>query len=211
MPPQAVRALLSRIANDEAFRDWLAEAPEEALDGYALSEQEARLFREGGAAAAALLSWEARGVPRPKPSSTSSPAATPPAHTALPTADFILQITPTPQAGPDGQVHLAHLAGLHPGGADPSSLPGACFSIRLSPLATPQPDGSLQVQYTATIDPIEASLAGSGDVPDTAVPTAPWGHDLTSPAVLRAAEQVHAAAPEDRHGAILQLIEAMTP
>lgn len=211
MPPKAVRALLSRIANDEAFRDWLAEAPDEALAEFVLSEREARLFREGGTAAAALLSWEARGVPRPKPRSTSSPATAPPAHTALPTADFILQVTPTPQSNSDGQVHLAHLAGLHPGGADPKSLQGACFSIRLSPLATPQSDGSLQVQYTATIDPIEDSLGGSGDVPDTAVPTAPWGHDLTSPDVLQAAEQVHAAAPEERHDAILRLIEAMTP
>ena len=210
MPPNAVRALLSRIANDASFRDWLEQAPEEALAGYALSHNEARLFTEGGTAAAALLSWEARGENRPKPSTAARPAEPPPAHSALPPADFILQITPTPQAGPDGQVHLAHLAGLHPGGADPASLQGACFSIRLSPLATPQTDGSLQVHYTATIDPIEANAAGDS-APDTAVPTAPWGHDLSSAEVLQAAEAVHAAAPAERHAAILTLIEAMTP
>lgn len=204
MPPAAVQTLLSRIANDADFRDWLAASPDEALAGHDLTDDEARLFRDGGAAAAALLSYEARGAARPAPTPVAE-AVPATAGTPLEAVSFLLQVLPTPQDGA-----IAHLAGLHPPGTDPAALQGAVFALRLAPLALPQPDGSLQVRYTATVDPVEAAAAAAGGEADTAVPTNPWGHDTTSPTVRQAADAVHAAPPGAQRAAIEALIRAMT-
>ncbi len=189
MPPADISRLLSRIANDAAFAALLASDPDAALADYDLTAQEERLVRSGGADALALLTFEARGAQRP---ASKSPERAPSAPL---------------QPGPDGTPQIAHVAALH--SPDAADLSGVLFRLRVSPLALPQPDGTMQVSYTAALDPLAAEHDPAAR-PDTAVPTAPWGHDTDSPAVRAAAAAVLAADPADRHAAILDLIAAVT-
>jgi hypothetical protein len=205
MPPAAVHALLSRIANDDDFRDWLGRDAASALAAYDLSDDEARLFTQGGAAASALLAYEARGEARPTSQDAPDVPGTAPLLTGspLPLATLLLQVVPSPQVGPDGQNYIAHVAALHPPGADHKTLGGAWFSLDLAPLAVPRPDGSVQVHYAATIDPL-------GEEAEEVVEGSDWGHDTESVAVREAAQAVHDAEPGERHAAILALIEQVT-
>ncbi len=208
MPPADISRLLSRIANDAAFAALLASDPDAALADYDLTAQEERLVRSGGADALALLTFEARGAQRP---ASKSPERAPSAPLLpgqpLPPVELLLSLSPTLQPGPDGTPQIAHVAALH--SPDAADLSGVLFRLRVSPLALPQPDGTMQVSYTAALDPLAAEHDPAAR-PDTAVPTAPWGHDTDSPAVRAAAAAVLAADPADRHAAILDLIAAVT-
>lgn len=207
MPPADVSRLLSRIANDEAFRSSLASDPDAALADYNLTPEEDRLFRTGGVEALSLLTWEARGAARPPSKGTAPPTAPLLAGRPLPHVELLLSLSPTLQPGPDGTPEIAHVAALH--SPDEVGLSGVLFRLRVAPLALPQPDGTTQVSYTAALDPLSADN-DPAQQPDTSVPTAPWDHDTASPEVHAAAAAVHEAAPADRADAILALIAAVT-
>jgi len=209
MPHNDVHRVLSRAANDPAFRDQIARAPEEALADYALTTEQRQQFADGGEAAMALLSWWSRGDAPPASkvdTQPERPEALSDGAVPMEPLLFTLQLQPTTQPGPDGQAYIAHAAALHAG--DVAGLPGASFTLRLAPLATPQPGGSMHIHYTATVDP---KVAASADLSaDTAVPTNPWGHATDSPAAQQAAQAVHQASPADRRAAIMDLIAAVT-
>ena len=207
MPPADVSRLLSRIANDEAFRDLLAADPDAALSDYDLTDEEDRSIRAGGTDALSLLTWEARGAQRPPSKAAGAPAAPLLAGQPMPHVELLLSLSPALQTAADGSQHVAHVAALH--SPDAPDLSGVLFRLRVAPLALPQPDGTLQVSYTATLDPLSADHDPTQQ-PDTAVPTAPWGHDTESADVLEAAAAVLAADPEDRTAAILALIAKVT-
>ena len=207
MPPADVSRLLSRLANDAAFRDLLASDPDTALSGYTLTDEEAHRIRAGGTDALRLLTWEARGVQRPPYRATVEPAAPLLSGQPMPHVELLLSLSPTLQTAEDGTKQVAHVAALHsPDAAAPS---GVLFRLRVAPLALPQTDGTLQVSYTAALDPL-AAVNDPTQQSDTAVPTAPWGHDTESDVVLAAADAVRSADPAERHAAILDLIAAVT-
>lgn len=209
MPPADVSRLLSRIANDAAFAQQLAADPDAVLSEYHLSAEEERRFREGGAGALALLTFQARGQTPPPSREIPVPQAPLLTGRPLPHVAFLLELTPTVQPGADGAPEIAHLAALHTPDTPRASLAGVVFQLRIAPLATPQPDGSMQVGYTAAIEPLNAAV-DPAQRPDTAVPTRPWDHNTDSPAAEQAAAAVHDAAPEDRLQAILALIDVVT-
>jgi hypothetical protein len=207
VPPADVSRLLSRLANDAALRDLLASDPDTALSGYTLTDEEARRIRAGGTDALSLLTWEARGAQRPPSRSTEAPAAPLLAGQPMPHVELLLSLSPTLQTAEDGTQQLAHVAALH--SPDAPDLSGVLFRLRVAPLALPQPDGTLQVSYTAVLDPLAAAHDPTQQ-PDTAVPTAPWGHDTESAGVLAAAAAVRSADPAERYAALLDLIAAVT-
>jgi len=209
VPPADVSRLLSRIANDADFAALLTADPDTALAEYHLTAAEERRFREGGSEALALLTFQAQGQEPPPARAPTSPQPPMLSGQPLPQVAFLLEVTPTVQPGPDGAPQIAHTASLHTPDTPRSSLAGVVFQLRIAPLATPQPDGSMQVGYTAAIEPLSVALDPEQH-PDTAVPTRPWDHDTDSPSAQQAAAAVHAAAPEDRLQAILDLVAAVT-
>lgn len=199
MPPSAVHALLSRIANDEPFRQWLQTDPEAALRGWDLTPEEQQLAREGGEKAMALLSWEATGRPRPAPSSqnpqqtgTDQDGTTP-----MPSLSFLVNVCPTPHIDDNGQPCIAHVASLLPHQPDTQQPDGACFVLSVNPLAQHTPDGQVHVHYTASIDPVTPSPMGK--------PTTGAANTSRQGAI----DGVHSADEEHRFAAIMNLIREL--
>jgi len=225
METEAGRVLV-RYLLDEGFRAHMDAAPEAALAEYDLTEEERAALIARDDRVLDLIGAEVRASPRepgvaPPPEPHDEAAAVAPEDITLPEVALYLRLVPRTSRDEAGQLRVQYLTRIYPSPPDPAvplpggpgiperddpalKLPEATFRLRLAPQVYRRGE-DLEVHYRGAIHAVgpEAPPATRSTV------ASPWGHDTGSAAVRAAAEAVHAAEPEDRYAAILDLITAM--
>jgi len=172
-----------------------------------------------------MIGAEVRAAPRdpevaPPPEPPGEVKTVTPAEIGLPEVALYLRVVPRTSRDEAGQLRVQYLTRMYPVPPDPNEplpgppgvpeeddpelrLPGTTFHLRLVPQVYYRGE-TLDVHYRGSIHAMTQEAP-----PTRSTVTSPWGHDTGSVPVRAAAEAVHAAAPEDRYAAILDLITAM--
>jgi len=219
---------------DDDFRELTLVDPYRAMADYDLSEDEKQVLRSrddrlldllGGSIATDKAHQESPTSSKPASAQTSS-------RPTLPPVELLLRLTPHTTQSTDGVPQLSYAASLHPwplhedgepkeGGQrtdGESSLQAApseiAWLIRITPAVIGPEASGLRVAYSAAIFPVDLTTAHSQPTSYEMVPPvlrSPWRHDVDSPAVKTAAQEVLASPKDKRHQKLLALIGAMQP
>jgi hypothetical protein len=217
--------VLVRYLLDEGFRARMDAAPEEALAEFDLTEEERATLIARDEHVLELIGAAVRASPRdpsvaPPPETPGQVATVTPAEITLPAVELYLRLEPRTSRDELGQLRVQYLTRIFPLPPDPNvplpggpgipeeddpelQLPGTTFCLRFTPQAYRKGE-ALDLHYRGSIHAM-----GQEAPPSRSTVASPWGHDTGSAVVRSAAEAVHAAEPDDRYEAILELISAM--
>jgi len=208
---ESLRRFLERVVLDDAFRDLVASEPDQAFEGFDLTDRHKEVLRRQDHELLALLGEALRDepdapIPGGPPEQMSESANAVP---ELKEAQLVVRLKPYAHHDEQGSIQLTYAASLHPWPA-PQAEPGMLsFLLRVTPRAVLAKDGQLNISYAAMIQPAPEPGADLPPPGRAAAPSSSPNLPVDSPEALRAAEAVRAASPGDRYQRLLELIEAM--
>ncbi|MBW1880387.1 MAG: hypothetical protein JRJ84_18675 [Deltaproteobacteria bacterium] len=218
--------VLVRYLLDEDFRVQMDAEPEQALSEFDLTDEERAALISRDERVLGLIGAAVQASPRdpsvaPLPETPGEVATVTPTEITLPEVTFYLRLEPRTSRDQAGQLRVQYLTRIYPSPPDTNvplpggpgipeeddpelQLPGTTFHIRFAPQVYRKGD-ALDLHYRGSFH----TMGQEAPPPSRSTLASPRGHDIETTAVRTAAEAVHAAEPEDRYEAILELISAM--
>ena len=234
-----IRELLINCVLDPELLRRMRKAPDAVLNDYDVSDRAAEILLSPDARLLELLgeavgqehmahSVEATEPPDVDVSESRDTDADSSAVRTLPQSRLALRLVPYAQqaAGPTGDApeiivnYAGHLDPLPEGAGlddlqevpqavtDGQQLPPVSVVVSVQPTVWTDDAGNQQMTFSVSAQlPQDAVEQPSGEVPDVSL--SPWRHDLESPAVKAAADNVQVAEESDRYQRLRELIDAM--